>query len=195
MERKEKAFLLFIIFSLSTFFLFLGITICITLFPCPNCELKCAPLPDCKPNLTCPPQPDCICHQESCPDLPLFMKEAQNVADAHYWEPEKYMCGDFSIELFKRLKSDGYDDVYICYGKLLKFYDENGTLSECNEKTSIWKCRHAWVKIGKGTSIIFESVNGYVVPPKIYEERYEEIWCYNYLSQDVLNLFKSGKEV
>ncbi len=117
----------------------------------------------------CPSIPEPICNTQ-CPiqkELPLFMKEAANVAEAHRWQSMQYMCGEFSIELMKRLKADGYRDVRICEGILLN----------CDRSTNEFRCRHYWIKIGE--SIIIESITGEIISPDRYEREYDEDKCHN----------------
>ena len=94
----------------------------------------------------------------SCPgdetDLPLFLKEAENVAQAHAYKSMVYSCGDYSTELAGRLQRDGYE-AYYCQGR----YTPTGT-------------EHAWVKV----VIYVEATTGKAIDPRYYAE-YEERFC------------------
>lgn len=161
--RKEvmgRALKFATVFFCMCYFLGAGVWSAYTFLNCPPCN---CPGQVC--NLTCP---EPVCNME-CPELPLFMREAHNVAEAHDWESMRYMCCDFSIELFERLQADGYADVMIC----------EGTFLECDQETSDSGCSHCWVKIG--ASIAIETVTGTVIPPKDYEKKYEEKRCYYYV--------------
>lgn len=150
--------------------------------------------PDCEPRLSCPEQgqptinlsckPSNV-YCQSCPELPLYMREMENVAEAHDWERNRYLCGDFSVELFGRLVADGYEDAYLCYG----------IYKDCDKDTDPWKCGHAWVKIGRGTSIILEAVWGTVIPPKDYGRLYEELECWNHVPWNFKRMLENSREV
>lgn len=125
--------------------------------------------PDIK--VTCPePVCDMECPETQCyePDTPLFLREAQNVADAHDYEEGVYVCLEYARELKRRLVADGYD-ARVCYG----------VARWCEEETIEHDCWHAWVKIGAGDGIVIEAVSGKHVPPKQYKEEYDERYCYD----------------
>jgi len=135
---------------------------------CPKIEI---PEPVC--NVECPEQPAPICNLKcpECPEEPLFVKEAMIVAHAHDYERWKYNCYDFSKELFKRLKADGYE-VYFCTGVALWCVREGKAENECY---------HHWVKLGEG--IYIEATTGEFIPPKDYDKNYKEIRCSRYVDE------------
>jgi len=136
-------------------------------------------------SLSCP-QPNislsCPGTAVSCPEcevkeLPLFLEELVNVNRSNKWEEYRYMCGNFAVEYFRRLKNMGMTDVYFCHGEYLPA-DE----------------LHYWVKIGMGTSLIFETTKGEIVSPDEYKENYREIRCNTYIRGDDLEWIKASSD-
>ena len=108
------------------------------------------------PTITCDYEcPDCLCKAEK---VPIFVQEARTVAQANDWKEDRYMCCDFSIELWRRLTNDGYE-AEICYGEYTPTGEE-----------------HCWVKLEGG--ILIEATTGEFVLPKD-ENRYMENQCDN----------------
>lgn len=102
-------------------------------------------LPNYTINLTCP---------SYARDVPVFLEEAELVADSHEYKLGSYSCGDYSGELANRLKSDGYE-AYYCQGTY-----GNSSME------------HAWVKV----VVYIEATTGRVIEPRYYEE-YNERFC------------------
>lgn len=94
----------------------------------------------------------------SCPtyykEVPVFLEEAELIAESHEYKMNSYSCGDYSNELANRLKSDGYE-AYYCQGTY-------GNKS----------MEHAWVKV----VVYMEATTGKVIEPRYYEE-YNERFC------------------
>jgi hypothetical protein len=93
------------------------------------------------------------------------MQEAKNVAGAHYYEKDRYVCQDYARELVRRLQADGYSAQY-CIGKA-KWCDPDVDVR--------YKCWHAWVKLGDNMYI--EATTGTFIEPKDYGGSYEERSC------------------
>lgn len=127
--------------------------------PQPNISLAC-PVPIC--NMECPE-----CHE---PEMPLFVKESKNVAEANYYEKNRYVCQHFAKELFRRLEADGYEPQY-CIGIA------EWCVNEGNPESACW---HAWVKFGG--NILIEATTGEFVLPKD-QLMYDERRCYNDLPE------------
>jgi hypothetical protein len=107
---------------------------------------KCSQLmPNYSINLSCPKE-----------EKPLWMEEAQIVAENHVYEKQIYDCDDYSRELVKRLQSDGYESYY-CQGTY-----SNG----------INTVEHAWVKV----VVYVEATSGKVINPVEYQG-YSERFC------------------
>jgi len=134
------------------------------LLNCPPCNYKC---PSLYYNLSCPSCPEQICNPLlECPECyqPLFLREAENVADAHYYEKDKYVCRHYAKELEKRLEADGYE-AYYCIGIA------NWCLEQGKPERECW---HAWNKV----CMYIEAISGKVIEPKDYERLYDERICY-----------------
>ena len=128
-------------------------------------------IPEC-PSLSCPgcPEcPDCVCPVcPKCPELPLFLQEAQAVANAHDYDLEKYNCRHFTEELIKRLRADGYKAKYCI-----------GIYKPCTENNPVEQCYHAWVKV---TNVYIEATTGQVIEPKDYKRWYDEKYCVDHVN-------------
>ena len=177
MGRWKYTLLLWVLFSLGIIVTIASVTTAQQ--PRPVLNLSCPGCPGV--NLSCPSCscPSCYCHEPE--PLPLFMREAKAVAEAHDWGRNEYRCGDFAIELFKRLQADGYDDVRICFGD---WYNGDKPDPETDY-------RHNWVKIG---TIPIEATTGEIIEPEDYEMEYNEKWCKPYIPVELLNWVDSYKD-
>ncbi len=88
-------------------------------------------------------------------EINLLESISKEVANSYEYELHKFDCTDFSKELVRRLKKQGFN-AYCVYG----------TYTPSNYTP------HTWVEVDVGNIIQIESTQGYIIPQEDFEEHY-----------------------
>ena len=112
-------------------------------------------------NQTCPEIkcPEIIC--DPCQSVPSFMSIAE-LNSNHEYILDEYDCTQFSDELVKDLKKEGWKAE-----KIIGYYYDDGE-NDCGDSKETHDCMHEWTIL----EIPIESVYGYVIEPDVYDTYY-----------------------
>ena len=100
---------------------------------------------------------------------PEFLWIAEDIANANGWIANEYDCTEFSKDLVKELKNNGYK------ARVVNGYNYyiNGTTCD-GEDLEIFNCRHDWVCLGEeyDYGVCIEAVRGTIIPHSLYGNEY-----------------------